>query len=112
MARPPRRSSALLALLALIPLGCGATASVPREVAVEVGYVALDPKSESPVLVLFLSIIEWLGLSRDVATLVVDRALAGSPAAVDRTKLSLPPMARTIAPPPCPSASRTAPTAS
>ena len=37
-----------------------------------------------PILVLMLSIIEWLGLSRDLATLAVDRLFAGSPGAVDR----------------------------
>jgi membrane protein len=37
-----------------------------------------------PILVLLLSIIEWLGLSRNLATLAVDRLFAGSPGAVDK----------------------------
>jgi membrane protein len=37
-----------------------------------------------PILVVLLSIIEWLGLSRNLATLAVDRLFAGSPGAVDK----------------------------
>jgi len=37
-----------------------------------------------PILVLMLSIIEWLGLSRNLATILVDRLFAGSPGAVDQ----------------------------
>ena len=57
MPDPARRSlgngawPALLVLLLLLP-ACRATRAGPPEVAVEVGYVAVDPKSETPVLVL------------------------------------------------------------
>ena len=37
-----------------------------------------------PILVVLLSVISWLGLSRNVAKLAVDQLLAGSPEAVER----------------------------
>ena len=42
----------LPALLALLALGCSASLPASSEVAVRVGYVALDPQTDSPVLVL------------------------------------------------------------